>query len=330
MDPIRLKVEPGPKAGRLDAYLAQHLASQGFSRSVLQRMIKAGWVCVIDAEGRERCQRDPGVKLRPEETLVLTLPEAPPVDPFQTAVPKIIREDKEFLVLDKPAGLLSHPKSELALRMPADVSASLGIWREPSVLAWLAAKFPANQTLPRYGLVHRLDAVTSGLLLAAKTRPAYERLLHLFRRRDIEKTYLALAQGTPPHKSFNINLAITKTYRAGRVKMKISPGGREALTEIRLLKSYGWASLLEVRPKTGRTHQIRLHLAQIGCPVFGDSIYKPKNQSSTPPFSRLMLHAWKLNFLWKGRRLEFCSPIPAGFAAECRHHVKDSLSFLVK
>lgn len=205
----------------------------------------------------------------------------------------IVYEDGDILVINKPAGLLVHPKN--------------GEDESESVAGWLIKKYPniknvgdpstsSGQEIPRPGIVHRLDKNTSGLLIIAKTQSAFLHLKKLFQERKIEKKYIAMVHGSFKEKSGIIKSPIGKigakqtTRIHGKKELKI----KEATTEYRVLKRFGDYSLLEVSPKTGRTHQIRIHLNSISHPVVGDNLYGKKKDEFN--LNRLFLHAAYLKF----------------------------------
>ena len=203
----------------------------------------------------------------------------------------IVYEDKDFMVINKPAGIITHPKN-------IDD-------KQPSLSDWVNQNYPelrnvgepfdaSGSPFPRHGIVHRLDKDTSGLIIIAKNIESFEYFKNLFQSRSIQKVYLALVMGHPKDTSGTINAPL------GRIGMKRTTqligkkliDGKEAVTEYKVVKKYKKYSLLEVTPKTGRTHQIRVHLKSIGCPIVGDPIYGLK-ETKVP---RLFLHATKLSF----------------------------------
>ncbi|HTY39889.1 MAG TPA: RluA family pseudouridine synthase, partial [Candidatus Paceibacterota bacterium] len=188
-------------------------------------------------------------------------------------VPTVIFEDKDILVIDKPAGLLVHP-----------VKRTGGQWgKEPTVVSWALRRWPAlanvgDAPAERPGIVHRLDRDTSGVMVIAKTQRMFEYLKGLFQRHEIKKTYLALVVGRPAKRQDVIDaplgIVAGTTKRSVRSEKMAKPARTEYLVQ-RVFpdNAAGAVSLLEIRPQTGRTHQIRVHLASIGHPVVGDRIY---------------------------------------------------------
>lgn len=200
--------------------------------------------------------------------------------------PEIIYENNDFLVINKPAGLLVHKTSKN---------------EENTLVDWLIKKYPeivkVGDSILRPGIVHRLDKDTSGIMIIAKNQKTFDYLKNLFKNHQIKKTYLALVWGIPENKKGVINIPIG--LKSGSIKRTIYSEKlkKQAITEYKVLKSFknsngDLLSLLEIYPKTGRTHQIRVHLKSIGCPICGDKLYGKKNDY----FKRLMLHALSLEF----------------------------------
>lgn len=211
---------------------------------------------------------------------------------------QIVYEDEDLLVVNKPAGLIVHPKNL------TDDQKSLSSWVDENYpkLKEVGEPFIASGSpLPRYGIVHRLDKDTSGLIVIAKNQPAFDYSKNLFQTHQITKHYYALVHGQPKEKSGTINAPLGRIglKRTTRTQGKKLIDSKESITEYKVIKNYplltNHYSLLDVSPKTGRTHQIRVHLKSIGCPVVGDFVYGPKySKDSQPP--RLFLHAYKLEF----------------------------------
>lgn len=224
--------------------------------------------------------------------------------------PRVLYEDKNFVAISKPAGLLVHAVHQGARRS------------EPTLVEWLLARYPelhavGDDPVMRPGIVHRLDKDTSGVMLVPRTQKYFEYLKKLFETREIKKTYLALAHGILKEKRGTVAKPIA--LRSGSVKRTVWKGKmkKEAVTEYRVLDSFmlrrgrreEYFSLLRVEPKTGRTHQIRVHLASIGHPVVGDTLYG----ENTNPFGlrRQFLHAASLEFSPdSGRRLKIEAELP--------------------
>jgi 23S rRNA pseudouridine1911/1915/1917 synthase len=227
----------------------------------------------------------------------------------QNLEPKVIYETDDFLAVDKPAGLMVHPaKVRVASREP-----------EPTVVDWLLAKRPevknvGDDPATRPGIVHRLDKETSGIMLIPKTQAYFEYLKSLFQKHEIKKTYLAIVRGVPKNKTGTIDTPIGIMNGTLKRSVRSKKMSKEAITEYHILREWELKedsnariekqSLLEVFPKTGRTHQIRVHLASIGHPIVGDKLYGPKQKiKDKQPATRLMLHAASIEFREKDGRL---------------------------
>ncbi len=294
---------------RLDRWVLEQLGDPTLTRSRLQALIKAGAVKLNGSRARA------GLRLRPHDVIELELPDSAPatVAPEPFTLP-VLYEDEHIIAIDKPSGMVVHPGAghphgtvvnQLLSHCPL---ASLGAPRRP-------------------GIVHRLDEGTSGVLLVAKSNVAYLRLVEQFKRREIEKLYLALVWGRVLEDEGRIEGPIARDP-VRRQRMKILPTGRPAITEFRVLKRFPQQTLLVVRPLTGRTHQIRVHLSAIGHPVVGDDLYgkqaaldihlrQPPAGEDVQSRRSLGLHAWQLKFAHPitGERLELSAPLPPEFAA---------------
>lgn len=205
----------------------------------------------------------------------------------------IVYEDDQLLVVNKPYGLITHHKNA------ADNQPALTDWviKNYPELKGVGEPFIASGTpLPRCGIVHRLDKDTSGLIVIAKNQPAFDYLKNLFQTRKISKHYYALVYGVPKDKSGVINAPIGRIglKRTTQIEGKKMIDGKPAITEYSVVKTFEKFSLLDVSPKTGRTHQIRVHLKSIGHPLAGDPVYAPKGWQKPPGLDRLFLHAYKL------------------------------------
>lgn len=311
MLPEQLPVPPLAGPQRLDIYLAQTLAQYGISRTTVKKFIAHGWVRVNEEIGRR-----PDFKLQGQETITLAIPQGQP----QSPVPALTKlyEDENCVAVNKPTGLMTHPRSSLPFKVGPHLAQQLGSMDEPTVLSWILRNYPNNQNVPRLGIVHRLDTDASGVLLVAKTIPFYYQACKLFARRKIEKTYLALVWGCPQEPEGTIELGIIKKYSKNKIFMRVSAtGGKEAKTIYAVKRTFKQTSLLELTPQTGRTHQLRLHLAGIGHPICGDAIYKQgaHQNPQEAPFKRLMLHAWKLAFTRpaSATTIEITAPRPKEF-----------------
>jgi len=294
---------PEATAGRrLDVFLAA--AVPGVSRVQLQRLIRSGGVSIAG----EIC-RVPKTPLASGMIISVVLPEANDheQEPVAESLPlTVLYEDKQLLVVDKPAGMVVHPAA--GIRSGTLVNALLA--RYPG----FARRFPDSPLRP--GIVHRLDKDTSGCLAVALDKPSQLFLVKAFANREVRKTYLALVLGRPRSEAGEISAAIGR-HPVQRQKMAmLERGGRAAVTRYRLVRCGKIedlpVSLLEVAILTGRTHQIRVHLAGMRMPVLGDATYGGSRSLVAP---RQMLHAWKLGLPHPatGEFREWESPLPGDF-----------------
>ena len=278
---------------RLDVFLARAVAD--LSRSQARRLIDDGLVTVDGTPER------PSYRLPGGARITATLPPVEEVEPAAERIPlTIIYQDEDVIVVDKPAGLTVHPA-------PGHPSGTL-----VNALLALAPELAGLRDRVRPGIVHRLDRDTSGLLVVARNERARDDLIRQMKQREVSKTYLALVQGVPQPPQGTIEAPIGRHPR-NRKKMAVIAGGREAETRYRVRETVDGFALLEVEPVTGRTHQIRVHLAAIGHPVAGDTTYGKRSDI----VGRQFLHAWRLAFDLpsSGRRVEFESPLPADLRA---------------
>ncbi|MSQ40797.1 MAG: RluA family pseudouridine synthase [Dehalococcoidia bacterium] len=290
-----LTVESG--ADRLDRYLASHLPQ--LSRSRLQTLIHDELVRVNGRPGK------PALRLKAGDGVEVVVPPPVSVEMEAEAIPlEVVYQDAHLLVVDKPAGLTvhpgpGHPRHTLVNAIMALCTDLSGIGGEL-----------------RPGIVHRLDKDTSGLMMVAKNDAAHQSLSHQLKEREVEKGYLALVVGTPrPHEGV-IDAPVDRDP-IHRQRMAVVPGGRAAVTRYRVREVLGGFSLLEVSPATGRTHQIRVHLASVGHPIVGDVVYSRRR---VPFLDRQFLHACSLAFRHPttGERLAFTSPLPQDLQAALR------------
>jgi 23S rRNA pseudouridine1911/1915/1917 synthase len=260
------------------------------SRTQVQRLIAAGNITVNGKVTK------PGLRLSPGDEVDVTIPPTPPQELKPEAIPlKIIYEDDDLLAVDKPANLTVHP----APGHPGHTLVN-------AILAHFPHLADIGDSL-RPGVVHRLDKDTSGVMLVAKNSTAQADLAKQFKSHSVTKAYLALVTGKLEPESGIIEADIGRDPR-NRKKMAVVAQGREARTEYRVIKYIGNYTLLEIMPETGRTHQIRVHLAAIGFPVVGDKVYGVKSKY----LSRQFLHACRLGFRLPatGEYVEFESELP--------------------
>ncbi len=289
---VRL-VYDGGKGERLDKYLVDCLPE--FSRSRLQSMIKSGCV-TIDGIIISKT----GESLSPGSTVQVDVPAPIPTDLIPEDIPlDIIFENEDCMVVDKPAGMVVHPAAghETGTLVHAALSH--------------APQMEGIGGEGRPGVVHRLDKDTSGVIILAKNDKTLHWLQDQFRQRKVGKTYLALVDGIPATPSGRIEAAIGRDPRLRRKMAVVSPKkGRQAVTEYELLEEFPEHTFLEVHPITGRTHQIRLHMLFINCPVAGDTLYGKRGGSIL--LKRLFLHASRLQIRLPGESElhTFEAPLP--------------------
>lgn len=277
---------------RLDRFVGEKCPE--LSRTHAQKLIADGLITVNGHPAKS------SLKLNAGDNIHITIPPEPPGRLAPEDIPlNIVYEDADLLVVDKPAGLAVHPS-------PGHPGHTL----VNAVLSYLPGLAENGDSL-RPGIVHRLDKDTSGLLLVARNRVAQANLSEQFKSRSVAKSYLVLVKGRLTPESGIIEAAIGRDPR-NRQRMAVVSRGRQARTEYHVIKYVGDCSLLEIKPETGRTHQIRVHLAAIGFPVMGDTTYGVKSAH----LSRQFLHASKLGFRLPstGKYVEFESPLPPDLA----------------
>ena len=288
---------------RLDSFLASRILE--VSRTRIQRAIEDGDILV-----NERASK-PGYRLRTGDRIEIDLPEPPPVALVPEPIPlNIIYEDDDLIVVDKPAGMVVHPGAGV----------ETGTLANALVYHFNALSGAAGRIRP--GIVHRIDKETSGLLVVAKNDVAHERLSDQFRDRQVFKMYIALVYGRMSESSGEIEARIGRSPH-NRTRMSVLRGGagRAAHTIFEVARRYNEFTLLKVQIKTGRTHQIRVHLAHTGHPVAGDSTYgggrensirNPLVRRGVIALGRQFLHSAQLGFKHPrtGKSLEFASPLP--------------------
>jgi 23S rRNA pseudouridine1911/1915/1917 synthase len=277
-DRIEKFVYAGEKAARLDKFLVTRFPE--FSRARLQGLIDEGFVSINGAPAKKSGQSiDSGAQVE------IRVPPPVPSALVGEDIPlNIIFENDDLIIVNKPAGMVVHPAA--GHQSGTLVHAVLGY--DPDMEGIGGEERP--------GLVHRLDKETSGLIVLAKNERAHRWLQDQFRLRTVEKTYLALVDGKPPTPTGRVEASIGRDP-SHRKQMAIVPDGkgRESVSEYKTLESFRDHTLLEFHPLTGRTHQIRLHCAFLGCPIVGDSIYGKK--SLTVDIDRHFLHAAKLKII---------------------------------
>lgn len=291
----------GQAPQRLDQFLVACLPEH--SRARLQTLIRAGHVLVDGVPAHKT-----GQALENGNTAAVFLPPPAPASLVAEDIPlEVLYETDDVLVVNKPAGMVVHPAAGHSRGTLANAALS----HAPYIDGVGGEQRP--------GIVHRLDKDTSGILVVAKNDRTHRFLQEQFRSRRVEKTYVALVDGRPPTPRGRVEAAIGRDPR-NRKRMAVVPDGegRPAASEYATLRDFPRHTLLEVHPETGRTHQIRVHLAFLGCPVAGDILYGRKK--STLSIGRHFLHAGRLRILLPGEEdpRVFEAPLPPELAAQLR------------
>ncbi len=289
-------VEPSQHGERLDKAVVA-LAPE-FSRSHLQGLIRGGQVSVDGLVAASPAQR-----LRAGQRLAVTLLPTAESRAYraETLPLVVVHEDEHLLVLDKAVGMVVHPAA--------------GNW-SGTLLNALLARYPASAALPRAGIVHRLDKDTSGLMVIGKTLPAVTALVRAIAAREVHRRYLALAHGRPAATAFSIDAPIGRDPQT-RMRMAVVASGKASRTDVECLASADGLSALRCTLHSGRTHQIRVHLAARGMPLVGDRLYGGRPALG---IERQALHAAELAFVHpvSGQALALRAPLPADLAGPWR------------
>lgn len=271
---------------RLDAYMAKYWPE--YSRSVWQKHIVAGLVRVNNktvTSVRYQVNED-------DEVTSHTLP----IVSFEHDTLPIVYEDDHVVVINKPSGVLTHAKGALT--------------EEFSVAEFIRPKMAELDNTNRPGIVHRLDRATSGVIVVAKDNKTKGLLQKQFQDRKVHKTYIAVVHGKPKHQEATIDLPIGRNPKAPS-SFRVVATGKSAETYYKILSSNDKYSVIELSPRTGRTHQLRVHLAYINCPIVGDSLYGDVKS----PAGRMFLHASEIEItIPQSRRMTFHAPIPDDMA----------------
>jgi 23S rRNA pseudouridine1911/1915/1917 synthase len=305
---IFLTVDADSGGARIDRYLAEHI--RDCSRTYLQRMIESGNVSLNGAPPKASAVLKPGDTI----TVMIVEVEDERLEPVAEDLPlSIVWEDADIVVVNKPPGMATHP--------------SFGHTTGTLVNALLFHVKQLSETgAPvRPGIVHRLDLDTSGLLVVAKNEHAHWKLADQFRMRETHKEYRAIAHGVPNPPTGSINMPIGRNYH-DRKRMRTRRDGKDAETGYRTLERYAKFSLLALKPRTGRTHQLRVHLASRGNPILCDAMYGREVEAGPtllrtgkrlpgeePIISRQALHAARLSFCHPstGMMCGYEAPLPA-------------------
>ena len=291
---VTLNATRADLGARLDRFVADRLPD--LSRSTVQHLIAGGHVFV---DGQ---QRKPKFRMTPGEVVTVEVPSAAPDEIGPDYFPlDIVYEDANIIVVNKPAGLVVHPA-------PGHLRGTLAnalVAHDPTI---------AVGGTQRPGIVHRLDKDTSGLIVAAKTDRGRTSLVEQWASNSVQKTYLALVNGEIEDGEATIDAPIGRDPKH-RQRMAVERSGRRAVTHFRVVERFDAATLLEIDLETGRTHQIRVHLAFIGHPVVGDALYGRANRDPLG-LERQFLHASRLAFqLPDGTPVSFGAPLPADLEA---------------
>lgn len=298
-------VQESEAGRRLDAYLAGRLA--GLSRTRIQKLIDDGAVRVNGVPCLDKSHR-----LAPHDLIIVTVPDPEPYRLIPEPIPlNIVFEDGDLLVINKPRGMVVHPAP--------------GHWRGTLVHALLhhCGNLPCGDDSAgagafRPGIVQRLDKDTTGLLIVAKNEFVRQDLIAQLKERRLRREYLALVHGRVSPAVGRIEAPIGR-HPVHRKKMAVVPGGKEALTRYRVLAHLGSFSLVQLHLESGRTHQVRVHMAHLGYPVAGDPVYG--RAASPPPLTRgQALHARRIAFHHPrhGSLMELAAPLPADFREALR------------
>ncbi len=294
---LKLKVSRGEKGIRLDLFLSRKLP-KSISRNMIQKAIKEGKVKVNGSVVK------PSYRLKGGEEIILEVPtkEKPEILPENIPL-DVIYEDKDIIVINKEAGMIVHP-------LPSKTSGTI----VNAILA-LCDDLQGIGGVLRPGIVHRLDKETSGVMVIAKNDLSHNFLSLQFKNREVKKRYLAIVGGCV-NKDYGVIDSPIGRHPQIRIKMALLDWGKSAVTEFRVLRRFGKiATLVEAKPKTGRTHQIRLHMKSIGNPILGDKLYGKGVKDAIFGANRQMLHALSIEFKHPrtGKYMRFNAPLPDDF-----------------
>lgn len=287
-------VNENDKGKRLDIYIAENFNE--LSRTMIKKLIESNNVLVNDKSEKV------SYKVQANDNISIDVPEAKETKLKAQEIPlDIIYEDSDIIVVNKPKGMVVHP----ANGNPDGtlVNAILSICKNS--LSGIGGEL-------RPGIVHRLDKDTSGLIIVAKNDKAHINMSEQIKEKNVKKTYIALVRGNVPEEEATINMPIGRSTK-DRKKMAVTKNGKQAITHFKVLKRYSKYTLLEIKIETGRTHQIRVHMAEIGYPVVGDAVYS--NGKNEFGIEGQMLHAYKLEFMHPitNKHMELTAPLPQYF-----------------
>ena len=294
MQQFEYDIDPACARKRLDIFLTEIQAD--ITRSYIKKLIEAERVTVNGAPAKAH------YKLKEGDRVEVEVPDPEPLEVKPEPIPlNIVYEDASLIVIDKPPGMVVHPA-------PGHSGGTL-----VNALLHHCHDLAGIGGVERPGIVHRLDKDTSGLIVAAKTEACMQSLTRQFKERDIHKVYLAMAKGTFESKTGTIDVPIGR-HKTHRKKMSThTPAGREAQTRYEVIRQLDGYAYLQLFPKTGRTHQLRVHLASIGHPILGDRLYGGTLGPGLPQIARQALHAHRLELTHPvtGNLLQFESPLPS-------------------
>ncbi len=287
-------VNENDKGKRLDIYIAENFNE--LSRTMIKKLIESNNILVNGKSEKV------SYKVQANDNISIDVPEAKETKLKAQEIPlDIIYEDSDIIVVNKPKGMVVHP----ANGNPDGtlVNAILSICKNS--LSGIGGEL-------RPGIVHRLDKDTSGLIIVAKNDKAHINMSEQIKERNVKKTYIALVRGNVPEEEATINMPIGRSTK-DRKKMAVTKNGKQAITHFKVLKRYSKYTLLEIKIETGRTHQIRVHMAEIGYPVVGDAVYS--NGKNEFGIEGQMLHAYKLEFMHPitNKHMELTVPLPQYF-----------------
>ena len=287
-------VNENDKGKRLDIYIAENFNE--LSRTMIKKLIESNNILVNDKSEKV------SYKVQANDNISIDVPEAKETKLKAQEIPlDIIYEDSDIIVVNKPKGMVVHP----ANGNPDGtlVNAILSICKNS--LSGIGGEL-------RPGIVHRLDKDTSVVIIVAKNDKAHINMSEQIKERNVKKTYIALVRGNVPEEEATINMPIGRSTK-DRKKMAVTKNGKQAITHFKVLKRYSKYTLLEIKIETGRTHQIRVHMAEIGYPVVGDAVYS--NGKNEFGIEGQMLHAYKLEFMHPitNKHMELTAPLPQYF-----------------
>ncbi len=294
METYSFIIEPEDAGERIDTYLGRVI--DNVSRSYIQKLIKEGHVQI---DGKPLKKKNIRLEEEMEVSIEVPEPEKLKVEPENIPV-EIVYEDESLMIVNKPQGMVVHPA-------PGNYSGTL-----VNALMYHAENLSSINGVIRPGIVHRIDKDTSGILMIAKDNQAHNSLAHQLKEKTTKRVYVAIVHGRLKQDEGTVDAPIAR-HPKDRLKMAVVQGGREAVTHYKVIKAYKNYSIVELRLETGRTHQIRVHMAHIGHPLLGDPVYGKKQEKIK--HDGQLLHAKMLGFIHPRTEeyMEFDSELPAYF-----------------